>query len=55
MRGASKFIAGAKAAKNPKASNVDASAQHLGETKLKAGTGCFVAGTEILTTIDLQL
>ena len=55
MRGASKFIAGAKAAKNPKVSNVDASAQHLGETKLKAGTGCFVAGTEILTTIDLQL
>ncbi len=54
MNGASRFIAGAKAAKNPKAANVDASAQHLGETNIKAGTGCFVAGTEILTTEGIK-
>jgi Pretoxin HINT domain len=63
VRGASRFIAGAKAAKAPKAESADINLRNLEQTNVKAGevpdagnggtspgkTNCFVAGTEILT------
>ena len=56
LKGISKFIAGAKAAKNPRAANVDGNLQGAATTNVQAGKepGCFVAGTEILTTEGLK-
>jgi large repetitive protein len=64
LRGVAKFIWGAKAVKNPALNSADATLKDLDNTHVKAGdppenikgggTGCFVAGTEILTTEGIK-
>jgi hypothetical protein len=54
LKGASKVLAGARAARSPRAVSADVEVQDLGNTQISAGSKCFVAGTEILTTEGMK-